>query len=151
MGLTQIEELNSMPMRALAAEVILDAIDDAKNHPESNRGKEALFFLSGKNGMCQGWLSCLPDLDVGIIMVGIKKLVGNNFIKPKPKKPRKKQTAIGIKYGDRTITVQQAADMLGFSYSTVYRRQKRYPGYSFDELRSVMPVKKDGRFLRGKR
>ena len=151
MGLTQIEELNSMPMRALAAGVILDALNEAETHAGDKRGKEALFFLSGGNGMCQEWLSCLPALDADVMMAGIKKLVGKGFVKDKPPKPkRKQQPTIGIKHGKKTLTVQHAADILGYSYSTVYRRHALYPTYSLSKLRLVMPAKKDGRCLRGR-
>lgn len=151
MGLTQIEELNSRPMRALAAGVILDAISEAKLHPTDKRGRDAYHFLMGENGMLQSWLDFLNDIDADAIMIGIKKLMTSNFKVPPPPKPkRKQQPTIGIQHGDKILTVQQAADILGFSYSTVYRRHELYPSYSMEELRLVMPTKKDGRCLCGR-
>jgi len=151
MGVTSIDELNSRPMRALAAGVILDAISEAKLHPTDKRGRDAYHFLMGENGMLQSWLDCLNDIDADEIMIGIKKSMTSNFkISPPPKPKRKQQPTIGIKHGKKTLTVQQAADILGYSYSTVYRRHALFPTYSLSKLRLVMPTKKDGRCLRGR-
>lgn len=151
MGITAIEELNSRPMRRLAVAVILDAINEAKQRPKSENGKKAYFFLTGENGMLQEWLECLNGIDSEVITKGIKKLLIDNFkIQPPKKKRRKCQPNIGIKYSGRMISVQKAADILGFSYSTVYRRHELYPSYSLAELRKVMPAKRNGKVIKGR-
>jgi len=149
MGVTSIAELDSRPMRSLAVAVILDAINDAKSFPKDRRGQNALIFLTGETGMLQLWLDCLNDIDADEVMRGIKVLLANNFRRLPPKKQRKIRPKMQIRHGKKRISVQKAADILGYSYSTVYRRHERYPDYTLAQLRRVMP-KKDGRSLNGR-
>ena len=150
MGITSIEELKSRPMRKLAVAVIIDAIDEAKKRSDDVRGRKALAFLKGANGMLQLWLDCLNDIETRNVMQGIQQLIENDFHPtPQHNKKRKISAKIKIKHGKEYISVQKAADILGYSYSTVYRRHERYPYYSLAQLRRIMP-KKDGRCLRGR-